>query len=645
MPKRGSPKISTIVARCSLTIFAMLTIAWTIPTGRTHAGDTNDKVIRSKSLVGIQLTYSVRYKSEGYTELRTVIGAGPGSEAPPRHDLFGSLEATEILTFLEHDRGGVRASIRFEKPVIKIQVDSKSRPEREREIVKNLGHSASVYFDAQSRVTRLEFPKEYPLMASNFVKAIVTLQQFAVPAGQNPTTWDLVEIGANGRYAAHYQVAGISGQMTRVTKTLARSLNASTTERPDSTTTAQVVPQGTIQISVNKDQGTVQDLEGVSHEDVLIQGHVLASENTTVSVHIVSSVRLSQEDFNAALRALPRSNGATNALNRPEKGLTPNRERAMQQQVLGTDSAQSLLDALSEIDSGSVSRDGQMNVYLKLKALVYLHPEASRTLGNRLAVADSKNPSTEMITTALSAVASPEAQDALCAAIRSKRDDVQTLTRLVPALGSLPQPTERVVTLLQQLSHSSSRDVQSMALLALGGAAKHLAQVSNKRSSAIVSDLASQLTGSHAADEKATLLLALGNSGTVQAENVILSQRNDESTEMRRIAINALGDFQSDATLHALCDALKADSEPQVRSAAAQSLAPRSSAKLAKDALLQAAQQDVAESVRLASIFALTALIPRDVHVREVVNAIAQNDSSEGVRKQAASLLQKNQSP
>jgi HEAT repeat protein len=634
-----------MIARRLLAISLLGVAVWAMYAGRSGAAGTNEKPTPNKSLVGTRLRHSVSYQSSGYTELRAVVGVAPGSEAPPRHNLFGSLQATEILTFVELDRTIVRASVRFENPLIKIQIDSKSQPEREHEVAESLEHPAAVYFDAQSRITRLEFPKEYSPMASNFVKAVVTLQQFVVPAGRNPKTWNTVEIGTNGRYAAHYQVAGTSGQIKRVTKTLAKSPHGSATEGPDSLTTAQVMPQGTIQISVSMDQGTVQDLEGVSHEDVLIQGHVLASQDTTVSSHIISSVRLSQEDVNAALRALPTSNGARNALNRPEKGLTPDRERAMQQQVLGTDSAQSLLSALSEIDSGSVSREGQMNVYLKLKALVYLHPEASRTLGNRLAVADPKNPSAEMITTALSAVASPEAQDALCAVIRSTRDDVQSLTRLVPALGSLPQPTEQVVALLQQLSHSSSGDVRSMALLALGGAAKNLAHVSNKRSTAIVSDLAGQLTASQVGDEKTTLLLALGNSGTAQAENIILSQRNDKSTEMRRVAVTALGDFQSDATLRALCDALKADPESQVRSAAAQSLAPRSSAKLAKDALLQAAQQDVAESVRLASVFALTALIPRDVHVREVVNAIAENDTSEGVRKQAASLLLKNQTP
>src|SRR5882762_721637 len=130
-----------------------------------HAGDAfaavNQKGEPGRKLVGMKLTYRLRYRSEGYTELRNAIEAGSESQASPRHNLLASLEAKEILTFLDGDRGLVRASVRFEKPLIKIQVDSKSQSGQERKIIEELGHSTVVYFDAQCRVTRLELPKEY----------------------------------------------------------------------------------------------------------------------------------------------------------------------------------------------------------------------------------------------------------------------------------------------------------------------------------------------------------------------------------------------------------------------------------------------------------------------------------------------------
>jgi HEAT repeat protein len=244
-----------------------------------------------------------------------------------------------------------------------------------------------------------------------------------------------------------------------------------------------------------------------------------------------------------------------------------------------------------------------------------------------------------MIITALSAVGSSQAQDALCAAIRARKDDSHELNGLVPVLGTLRDPTEQVVALLNDLSHSSSSDVRSMALLAMGGAAKNLAQKSTERANAIVNTLATELSMSPAVGESSTLLLALGNSGTKRAEDILLSKKTDQSPEQRRTVVAALADFQSPRSVHALCGSLNVDEDIRVRAAAAQALARHVQVSAAKDTLLRAAEQDSAESVRLASMFALTDLIQRDEHVREVIGALAHDDSSATVRKQAAALL------
>ncbi len=111
--------------------------------------------------------------------------------------------------------------------------------------------------------------------------------------------------------------------------------------------------------------------------------------------------------------------------------------------------------------------------------------------------------------------------------IRSKKDNLQALLPLISALGSLHRPTVQVVTVLYDLSHSSSRDVRSEGLLALGIAAKNLARESSGRSSAIVSYLAAQLSTSFDLDEKTTLLLALETQVREKAED-IFNERNVE---------------------------------------------------------------------------------------------------------------------
>ncbi len=441
---------------------------------------------------------------------------------------------------------------------------------------------------------------------------------------------------------AHYQVSGVTGFLTRVTKTIG-GLSSSTQVSDDSNPAKLIktIPQGKIEITIDTNHGTIHDLDGASHEDTLVRGHVLAAQNTSVAAHILSSARLSEKDLTANLRMLTVPRSAENALTSFEGALTSTQEKVMQQLVLGTDSLQSMLDALSEIDKGPVSPNRQTNVYLKLKAIISLNPKASETLGQHILNANSASPSTDLIITALSAVGTSEAQDALCAVARAKKNDSSARIRLVAALGSLRRPAEGVVQLLYEFSHSSSRDIRSVSLLALGGAAKNLANVSGKRSTAIVIDLADRWSVSKDIDEKTTLLLALGNSASKRSEDILLKERTGQSPELRRTAVTALADFQSPKSIRGICDSLNVDSDVRVRSAAAQSLAPHIQVTAVRDALLRAVQRDDAESVRLASMFALTDLIPRDDHVREVIGVIAKEDSSATVKGQANSLLQK----
>ncbi len=154
---------------------------WMIYAGRAGAADHDDDATAGSSLVGTQLIYSVRYKSEGYAELPSGQMLAPGGDAPPKHSLLGSLDGVEILTFLGHDHKGDRASIRFEKAVVNIQVDSQSQPMREKEVAEILRHPVAIIFGAQSRITSIEVPKSYTTIARNFVKAIITLQQYAGP--------------------------------------------------------------------------------------------------------------------------------------------------------------------------------------------------------------------------------------------------------------------------------------------------------------------------------------------------------------------------------------------------------------------------------------------------------------------------------
>ena len=314
-----------------------------------------------------------------------------------------------------------------------------------------------------------------------------------------------------------------------------------------------------------------------------------------------------------------------------------------------------LLPRMATAPADSKSPADQTVIGMQLTYRVRYRSEGYTELGNALGgVSESRAPTrhsllasleaaeilNEMVTTALSAVGSPEAQDALCEAVRAKKDDVRALSSLVPVLGSFGLPTQRVIALLTNLSHSPSPDVRSMAVLAFGAAAKNLAPKSPHRADLIVKDLVGRLSSSKSTDDRLTLLLALSNTGSDTARSIIVSQQADPSPTVRRTVCTALSSFQHPDSVRALTKMLKSDQDPNVRASAVQALAAQNREPSVKEALLQAAQRDIADNVRVAAMFSLTDLVHSDGKVHDVIASLTQGDGSEVVRKQAAILLQ-----
>jgi HEAT repeat protein len=593
--------------------------------------------------VGTQTTYRIKYHSRGYTDFRAAIGTAQGEDGRSRHDLGGTLEADELLTVLERgSTGSVLASIKLVGQVVGIQVDGNPQPDRERQVAQELTETVYFYVGDNGRLDRIEFPKRYSSIARNLVRAILSTQQFVVPANSRMLPgWATIETGANGKYSARYQLIVNSRTGTRVSKTISNAPNDVVKPKRSSTgpeITARTVPTGRIEYKI-EGRGAIQGVQATFHEDMFVQDRLIAAQDTTYQAEFVSQTSLPRGETAAANRAFMTQGRVLSAATSVQVGVTPDREKAVQQQILGRESSESLQLGLSLVDRQGASRERKTDIYLKLKALLYLEPSEADAFGKKVATADFEKPSAEIITTALASVGSAEAQNALCSAIRTRSGEPGVLVALVPALGSVSQPSEQVVALLKELAGSPYPEVRSVAVLALGAAAKNLSSHSADRSNRIVRDLAKQLTSS-TQDEKGTILLALGNTGSDTARIAILNQKTDRSSAIRRSVSSALAGFESSDSDQALCHMLKADEDSHVRAAAAQALVSRNRVTLVKIALLAAAQQDKADNVRVASLFALTNLLSKDDGVRTVMERAAKSDGSEVVRQQASSLLE-----
>src|SRR4029079_2812316 len=89
---------------------------------------------------------------------------------------------------------------------------------------------------------------------------------------------------------------------------------------------------------------------------------------------------------------------------------------AIHQAQLGNDSIETIKTVLDAIEHGS-SKSSYSEVYPKVKALIFLHPEMCAQLATVLHTSDASSPVAQLIGGALAAVGNAEAQDALINAL------------------------------------------------------------------------------------------------------------------------------------------------------------------------------------------------------------------------------------
>jgi hypothetical protein len=604
--------------------------------GTTPFAPSSSKVVDACPAPGTELTYEVQYRSEGFAQLGTAIGGQASNKESSKHSLLGTLVGTEILTVLGRgEGGGCFAAIRYHRPAIGIGVDSQPQPAKEKQIALSLSKLVSLRFGSNGKLERVSYPPDYGSMGANYVRAIVGARQFVTkPDHRLTSSWTTEEVGAAGPYSARYEIVNDSGTTIRVAKTISSSPESQGT-RTDAKAGIKIMPTGKIVIELSQTDG-VTLLTAVYGERALMGGQVLSEQSTSLKCRLLSRRQLSQDKLAALAKSLSEQPRATLT---PEEEEAQKLERSTQEQILGHETVQSILKELSDVDIRTPPRDEQVKLYLRTKALLYVRPKDASILGRGLSTRDFTKPSSEIVVTALSAVGSADAQDVLCAATRSRASDGKGLSILLPSIGSLTEPTACVVALVQELSTSASREIRSLALLALGSIARNLETLSKQRSNVIVRDLATRLSSPVVADDKTTVLLALGNTNSELARTVVIAERLNPSPTYRRAVASSLAGFSSAPSDTALCEMLRKDVDAQVRSAAAQALGARNRIESVKHALLDAALQDQVDGVRIASLFALTPLIAEDVSVQRVVQRIADRDASEVVRRQASSLL------
>jgi hypothetical protein len=315
-------------------------------------------------------------------------------------------------------------------------------------------------------------------------------------------------------------------------------------------------------------------------------------------------------------------------------------ERAIHAAELGEATLESLLAGLAKAESAPDHRNDRL--YLKFKALIYLHPESSVEIGKILAQAGAESFTMRTLTAALGAVGHARAQQALVNALRARPQDNAALRLFIPALGEASRPTPLAEAALRDLafdsSNSSGRETAAMAQLALGAMAQTLATTAPERAKSLVERFLKELVSASSEQAIRQWLLVLGNAGADQSLPAIARFTDHPSPTLRAAAVSSLRWIEAGRADELLAKALTSDPEATVRAEAAAALSHREMNAATFEAQKRAFQTDKAVNVRLTLLRNLWRAQGTFPEARKLVEAAAKDESKE-VRKQAQAIL------
>lgn len=195
-------------------------------------------------------------------------------------------------------------------------------------------------------------------------------------------------------------------------------------------------------------------------------------------------------------------------------------ETSIQKVALGSLGLDELWNLINQADS-----QHSQDLYLKLKAWVYLHPDEIQRLVDRLKGLSEGDPALKMAIRALAAAGQPEAQNALVDLLDQRQADVSLARKIITTLGLLPEPTLKAQQSLERLSQAPEDSaVRRNSRLALGMMGQRLGQSQNpearKRAEQIEAQALENLRRAVGLAATTEALAVLGNCGLSRIEDL-----------------------------------------------------------------------------------------------------------------------------
>jgi Lipoprotein amino terminal region len=596
--------------------------------------------------VGQQLVYKLDYRNSASSDLRALFSdlkksgeANANSTAPNSFvsAFENHVQADLVMTIVAQRPEGWLVSYQLRDPIVQINASGQEIKEQAQLVQQDLSQVIVATIDPQGKILTLRFAPNTSKIAQSFARTVFASVQFVTPPKSGSSgSWETQEEDPNGQYIAQYTARSGKFQKTK--------LRYRQPERNSPSNNSQITPvitsDGQLTAEFDRGSGRLMTLQGQETQRFEVSKKPVGQAKTNLQLTYTSQSQLTE----TALRTL-HDHSTQREAQSPAVSLSESLSEAesnakIQRQALGESTLETLL---AELDAAEKSADKTQNVtplYLKFKALVYLQPQTSNALAQRLMHSPADSLSMQMLVGALSAIGHEPAQVALVQIMQDHAQDWETALLIIPSLAAVPSPTPTTVTALNQFAFASAdQRVTSTAQLALGAIARNLAEPAPDRANAIVDRFIQNLMTAKSNEAIKQNLLVLGNAGSPRSLDAITKFVTSPTAEIRSIAVVALrwiADPQVDRLLN---QAIKQDSDDNVRAETAVALGfrPMTAENLTVQKQVLAADQSV--KVRLALLKNLWQVREQFPEVTTIIQQLAQTDPDQDLRTAANSLL------
>ncbi len=594
---------------------------------------------------GQRLVYNVDYQNHSQSDLRVLFqdiktnnSAAPAGVNTFTNDFQVSLQGQLVITVLEQKKDKILVSYSLPNSAVKITSSGQEAVEQGQLIQGDLKQDIFAELNPQGKVISVSFDQNVSDIAQNFARTLLGISQFVTPSSdRNPSNWETKEDDPNGKYIARYE-----SSWGKFEKTKLRYLESVSGKKPDASDVKTTIkPEGKLTANFNLKNGYLTSLQGTESQQIIISKKNVGQVKTDLDMTYVSQTVLNPQQLTQLQNARTERDRLAQSVALSATPSEAETEAKIQRQELGDATLKTLLADLEKAEASSDSNQNHTPLYLKLKALVYLQPETSQTLGKLLLEADAQSLTMQILSGALSAVGNSQAQTALVNTINTRSQDWDAMYVLVPSLGSVNNPTQETENILNQLAFNSKDErIASTAQLALGTVAYNLTQTSPNRANQIVKQFAQKLSKTESEEQTRQYLLVLGNTGSANAFDTIVSFTKASAPKIRGAATSALRLIDNKQVDKVITTILTGDADDSVRLEAATTLGYREINPETFKIQKQAFTSEKSVTVRLGLLRNLWQVREQFPEVKKLAEKAAQNDASPEVKEAAASILE-----